>query len=94
MKMLNLDKFKELKQKQLSLNEIKNLEKLNHPHVLKSYSSFEDNKNNIYLIIDYVNNENISDFINSYKKLHTNIPEEIITIYVRIKIYSLKGINS
>ena len=63
MKVLNLDKIQNKKQKDLSLHEIQYLEKLNHPHIIKCYNSFEDNKNIIFLIIDYVNNGNIKNLI-------------------------------
>ena len=50
------------------------LKTLNHPHVLKYYDYFSD-KNNIYLINEYINNSDIKGFIEANNSLNKKFPE-------------------
>lgn len=78
-KKLSLKKFENPHAIQLSKNEIKYLQNLNHSHIIKLYNSFEeDQNNNIFLILEYINNGNLREFINTYKNMKKIIPEEII----------------
>lgn len=78
MKRINLNKFNDEKIKQLNLNEIKFLEKSCHPHIINLYKSFENINNNIFMIIDYMENGDLTEYIDSYKFNNKIIPEEII----------------
>ena len=70
-------------------NEVKFLEKLEHPHVVKIYYSFEEN-DKLYIILDYINNGDVEILINSYKTLNINIPEELIW---NLLLQSLSGLT-
>ena len=50
------------------------LKTLNHPHVLKYYDYFSD-KNNIYLINEYINNSDIKGFIEANNSLNKKFSE-------------------
>jgi len=93
MKVLNTDKLTNEKELKLSLNEITYLKQLNHPHVIKYYKSFE-NKNLIIIILDFINNGNISKFIESYQILNKNIPEEIVWNLLLQSMSGLRYIHS
>ena len=57
--------------------EILILRQLNHPNIVKYYSSFEDNIN-YYIIIEYIIGPNLFDFYMSYKLKGKIIEEEVI----------------
>ena len=61
-------------------NEIKIMEKLNHPHINKMYTSFteENDEDSIYYIIEYMENGDLNNFIYAYKNMEKTIKEEII----------------
>ncbi len=64
-----------------NLNEVKFLEKLSHPHIVKYYKSFNCNvkeKDILCIILEYINNGSLNDLIKSYKKINMKIPEELI----------------
>ena len=48
--------------------EIRIQKKLYHPHILKLYNFFED-KENVYLILEYCENGTLFEYINKKKKL-------------------------
>ena len=53
------------------------LQKLNHPNIVKYYSSFEDNQN-YYIIIEYIKGSTLYDFYMSLNLKKRNIEEKII----------------
>ena len=63
----------------ISLNIQKYFQKLiliEHPHIVKYYNYFYDQyENNYYLIMEYINNLDISCFISAQRKLKKQIPE-------------------
>ena len=68
------DKIKE----KYNYTEIKILiKKLYHPHIIKYYQHFENEKY-IYLIIEYMENGSLDDFIHIHKKRNSKIPNGII----------------
>jgi serine/threonine protein kinase len=60
-----------------SLNEAKFLEILSNEYVTKYYNSFEKDKI-IYIIIEFMNNGTIRNYIDSFDALKIQIPEKII----------------
>ena len=85
MKIINLQKLKDLKGKKrdiaikLALNESKYLTVLCHPHIMKYYTNFrvEDNlEDNLYLIVENAENGDLHDFIESHRKMRRHIPED------------------
>ena len=53
------------------------LKQLNNPHIIKYYKTFEDNQN-LYLIMEYMNNSDINGFIKAHQMIDKNIKEEVI----------------
>ena len=56
---------------------ITKLQQLNNPHIIKYYKQFKDNEN-LYLIMEYMNNSDINGFIKAHQVLDKNIKEEEI----------------
>ena len=66
------------KKEKYNYTEIKLLiSKLYHPHIIKYYKYFEDEKY-IYLIIEYMENGSLDDFITFHKRRKIKIPNGII----------------
>ena len=61
-------------------SEILIMQKLNNPYICKIYSVFSE-KNDIYYIIEYMENGDLKNFISAYKEMGKNIKEEIIWNY-------------
>ena len=53
------------------------LKQLNNPHIIKYYKTFEENEN-LYLIMEYMNNSDINGFIKAHQILDRKIKEEVI----------------
>jgi len=56
---------------------ITKLQQLNNTHIIKYYRTFTDNQN-LYLIMEYMNNSDINGFIKAHQVLDKNIKEEEI----------------
>ena len=56
---------------------INKLMPLNNPNIIKYYKTFKD-KENLYLVMEFMNNSNIKRFIKGYQVLDKNIKEELI----------------
>ena len=59
------------------LNSMQNLTQLNNPHIVKYYKYFEE-KNKLYLFMEFMNNSDIIGFIKAHQILDKNIKEEEI----------------
>jgi serine/threonine protein kinase len=77
MKKIELDKLGDL-EKNLCFQQIEKLKTINHPHLLKYYKTFKDDKNNLYMIYEYMNNSDLNSFIKAHQTLEKNIKEEEI----------------
>ena len=77
MKMIDLTKLKDPREKDLSMNEIKLLQGLNSPHIIKYYHYFIDN-NRLYIIMDFMNNGDLKGFIEANMAMNKVIPEDDI----------------
>ena len=77
MKMLNIMELKNTNEKAyiLTLNETEFLQGLKHPHIIKYYKSFIEEPY-LYIIIEFVANGDMSEFINANKAFNKYIPEE------------------
>ena len=81
LKKLNLQ-FKDnqdFKTKQQIYNFLDKLKSINHPHIIKYYNYFEEN-NGIYVIMEYMDNSDILEYIQGYQILNKQIPETEIWI--------------
>ena len=58
-------------------NELNNLKQLNNPHIVKYYKTFQED-NNIYLIMEFMNNADINGYIKAHQILNESIKEEEI----------------
>ena len=62
------------------INEINKLKDLNNPHIIKYHKILNDNSNsnNLYLIMEFMNNSDINGYIKAHQVLKKNIKEEEI----------------
>ena len=75
MKMIDFSLIKLQTEKDLSLNEIKIIQSLNSPHVIKYYNSFWDG-NCLYVLMEFINNGDIKGYINAHQNMNKPIPED------------------
>lgn len=78
MKKIELFNIKNISFRKGIFEEIKQLNKLNSPYIIKYYASFRDHDDNLYLIMEYMNNGNLDDFINAHKIYNLDIKEDDI----------------
>ena len=64
----------DFKTKQQIYNFLDKLKSINHPHIIKYYNYFEEN-NGIYLIMEYMDNSDILEYIQGYQIMNKQIPE-------------------
>ena len=64
----------DFKTKQQIYNFLDKLKSINHPHIIKYYNYFEEN-NGIYVIMEYMDNSDILEYIQGYQILNKQIPE-------------------
>ena len=89
MKQIDLSKLGSEKEKQLCKQEISLLQQLNHPNINKYYKSFLDN-NCLYIIMEFMDNGDISGFINAHKKFKKPVREEEVW---NILLQSMKALS-
>ena len=75
MKQIDLSKVGSDKERQLCKQEISLLEQLNHPNINKYYKTIFKN-NCLYIIMEFMDNGDISGFINAHKKFKKPVREE------------------
>ena len=73
-------KFEKTKDMEKFINKIEKLKELDNPHIVKYYKSFKDQENNniLYVIMEYMNNYDIKEFIKTHQILDKDIKEEEI----------------
>ena len=59
------------------IDKVDKLKEINNSHIIKYYNSFILN-NYLYLIMEYMNNSDLYDFIKTYQLFNKNIEEEVI----------------
>ena len=75
MKQIDLSKVGSDKERQLCKQEISLLDQLNHPNINKYYKTIIEN-NCLYIIMEFMDNGDISGFINAHKKFKKPVREE------------------
>ena len=75
MKQIDLSKVGTEKEKQLCKQEISLLDQLNHPNINKYYKTIIKN-DCLYIIMEFMDNGDISGFINAHKKFKKPVREE------------------
>ena len=75
MKMIDLSLIKDPTQISLSMNEIKIIQSLDSPHIIKYYNSFQIN-NRFYIIMEYMNNGDLKGYITAHQSMNNPIPED------------------
>ena len=81
MKMIDFNKIKGQNEKDLSLNEIRLIQGLDSPHIIKYYNSFiVDNK--LYIIMEFMSNKDLEGFIKAYMEIGKPIPvDEVLELF-------------
>ena len=95
MKILDLKSIKQKSKKgyELALHETKILERLSHPHIIKYYKNFRVD-DFIYIIVDYMSNGNMEEYVNAHKKMKRNFQEEELWNFFLQCMWSLAYIHS
>ena len=75
MKMIDFSLIQEQAEKDLCLNEIEVIKKLDNPHIIKYYNSFQIEQK-IYILMEYMNNGDIKGYIAAHQNMGKPIPEE------------------
>ena len=77
MKKLNIHQLREQNEKayQLTINETEFLAHLSHPHIIKYYKSFVEG-DFLYILIEFIANGDMENFIDAHKSLGQHIPED------------------
>ena len=78
MKKIELNKIGNPQVRQNCIDEVEKLKELNNPHIIKYYNSFMDQKGNLYLIMEFMNNADLYGFIKAHQVLNKIIKEEEI----------------
>ena len=79
MKKIDLNLIKSEEDKKLCEEQMENLIKLDHPHLIKYYKFFKDeSQQSIFLIYDYMNNSDLNSLINAHIILQKKVKEETI----------------
>ena len=74
MKMIDFGLIKDPKEMELSLNEMKIIQSLNSPHIIKYYNSFNE-QNKFYILMEYINNGDIKGYIQAHQSMNKPILE-------------------
>ena len=74
-KMIDFSIIKDEKERQLSKDEIEIINKLESPHIINCYGYFIEG-NRYYIIMEYLNNGDLRQYIDAYKNMKKPIPEE------------------
>ena len=77
MKMIDYSMLKDPIEMELAQNEIKIIQSLNSPHIIKYYTSFKV-QNKLYIIMEYMNNGDMKGYINAHQTINKPIPEDEI----------------
>ena len=95
MKILDLKSIRQKSKRgyELALHETKFLERLSHPHVIKYYKNFKVD-DFIYIIVDYMSNGNMEEYVNAHKKMKRNFQEEELWNIFLQCMWSLAYIHS
>ena len=93
MKKIELYNIKNISLRKGIFEEIKQLNKINNPYIIEYYASFRDNYDNLYLIMEYMNNGNLEDFINAHKIYNIDIKEDDIWNILFQCSYALKYLD-
>ena len=75
MKMIDFALIQEQAEKDLCLNEIEIIKKLDNPHIIKYYNSFMIEQK-FYILMEYMNNGDIKGYIAAHQNMGKPIPEE------------------
>ena len=75
MKMIDFSLIKDQIEIELSYNEIKIIQSLDSPHIIKYYTSFSVDKK-MYILMEYINNGDIKGYIAAHQNMGKPIPEE------------------
>ena len=81
MKHIELKRIENAQEKQLCFEGMDKLVVLKHPHLLSYYKSFR-NKDDLYLIYEYMDNDDLNSFIKGHQTLDQNVDEEVIWNYL------------
>ena len=92
MKMTDISLIKDEVEKEISKNEIEIINILDSPHIIKYYGYFNVGER-YYIIMEFINNGNIKDYIFAYKDKKKNnsrrrIMEIILSMYFLTCLYS------
>ena len=77
MKMIDLSLVNDPQEIQLLINEIKIIQNLSSPHIVKCYHSFKIDQK-VYILMEFINNGDIKGYIQANSSMQKTIPEQEI----------------
>ena len=77
LKMIDLGLVNDQQEINLLINEIKIIQNLNSPHIVKCYNFFKIG-NKVYILMEYINNGDIKGYIQANSSMQKTIPEQEI----------------
>ena len=93
MKQIDLSKVGSQKEIELCKREVEVLKKLSHPNINKYYKSFTIN-NCLYIIMEFMNNGDVSGFIKAHEKFNKPVREEEVWNILLQSMNALEYIHS
>ena len=93
MKQIDLSKIGSQKEIELCKREVLLLQKLNHPNINKYYKSFSI-KNCLYIIMEFMDNGDLSGFIKAHEKFNKAVREEEVWNILLQSMKALEYIHS
>ena len=75
MKMIDFSLIKDKQEEELSKSEIKIIDTLDSPHIIKFYRYFVEGSR-YYILMEYINNGDIKGYIAAYQNMKKQIPEK------------------
>ena len=93
MKQIDLSKVGSQKEVELCKREVLVLQKLNHPNINKYYKSFSNN-NCLYIIMEFMDNGDLSGFIKAHEKFNKPVREVEVWNILQQSMNALEYIHS
>ena len=78
MRQIDMSEIDEEEEKELLITQVEKLKNLNHPHILKYHKTFIESYDNLYMIMEHMNNGDLQSFIKAHQILQKKIKEEEI----------------
>ena len=90
MEKINLNTITNDEEKKLFFEQMEKLKSFDHPHLIKYYKTFQDDKNCVYIIFEYMDNSDLNSLIKANCILNKAVKEETVW---NILLQTLSGLS-